>query len=177
MRVAVRVVGVQANLGQHLLDHDVALLAILDAVDQQALGDDVAHGHARVQRRIGVLEDDLHVAAQRLEFVGAQIEDILPVEEDRARIRRNQAQDRPRHGGLATAGLADQPEGLAFLDRETDVIDRLHPCRDALEDTGADREVGLEILNDQKVFLCYVNRNCHMDFPALRACYSSRLRP
>src|SRR3712207_7941972 len=34
-----------------------------DAVDDERLGDDVAGGHPRVQRRVRILEDDLHVAA------------------------------------------------------------------------------------------------------------------
>ena len=42
-----------------------ALGAVAHAVDQQRLADDVADRHARVERGVGVLEDHLHVPAQR----------------------------------------------------------------------------------------------------------------
>ncbi len=82
-----------------------------------------------------------------------------PSKKTDARGRREQAQDRPRHRGLATAGLADQPKGLALADGEADAVDRLDPRRHPLKDAGADREIGLEILDDQEIFLCYVDLN------------------
>ncbi len=68
MRVAVGMIGVQSHLVKHLLHDGVALGLVLEAVDQQALGDDVADGHARIQGGVRILEDDLHLPAQRLEF-------------------------------------------------------------------------------------------------------------
>jgi hypothetical protein len=130
-------------------------------VDQQPLGDDVAHRHARVQRRVRVLEDDLHVAAQRLQLVAAQVEDILAVEKDRAFSGWDQAQDGARDGGFAAAGFPHQAEGFALAHGEADIIHRLDPRDHALEDARAHREIGLEVLHDQEVFLGHWDRNSH----------------
>ena len=131
------------------------------AVDQEALGDDVADGHARVQRGVGILEDDLHLAAQGLEFGGAQVEDILPVEEDRACRGRDQAQDGAGDGGLAAAGLAHQAEGLPLAHGEAHVVHGLHLGHHLLKDARADREVGLQVLYDQDIFFCNWDGNSH----------------
>ena len=52
------------------------LLAPADLVDLQRLGDDIADGHAGVQRGIGVLEDDLHLPAQVLELGRGHLGDV-----------------------------------------------------------------------------------------------------
>ena len=41
-------------------------------VDHQRLADDRADRHARVERGVRVLEDDLHVAAQRAQRLAAE---------------------------------------------------------------------------------------------------------
>ncbi len=66
VRVALGVLGAQADGLEQLEDALLALGLGADAVDAQRLADDVAHAHARVQRGVRVLEDDLHVAAQAL---------------------------------------------------------------------------------------------------------------
>ena len=48
-----------------------------------------------------------------------------PSKTDRAAGRLVQPQDRAAEGGLAAAGLADQAERLAALDRQRDAVDRL----------------------------------------------------
>jgi hypothetical protein len=55
------------------------------AVDGQALADDGAHRHARVQRGVRVLEDDLHVARQRTQLVLAHGRDVAALEPHLAR--------------------------------------------------------------------------------------------
>ena len=41
-------------------------------MDDQRFADDGADGHARIERGVRVLEDDLHVAAQGAQLVGCQ---------------------------------------------------------------------------------------------------------
>src|SRR5882724_5171361 len=48
------------------------------------LGEHLADGHARVERGVGVLEDDLHVAPARAHLPVAQREDVLALELHRA---------------------------------------------------------------------------------------------
>ena len=63
VREAVRVLGAEADGAQQLVDAAAALPSLVQAVDAQRLGDDLAHRHARVQRRVRILEDDLQLAA------------------------------------------------------------------------------------------------------------------
>ena len=83
MRVAVGMVGVETHLIQHLQHNLLAFTAVAQAVNFQAFGNRFAHGNARVERGIGVLKDDLHVAAQRLKIAAALGKNIFAIKEDR----------------------------------------------------------------------------------------------
>src|SRR5919108_2667317 len=77
----------------------------------------------------------------------AKRRDVAPVEHDATVGRLVQTQDRPPDGRLATAGLADEPDGLAAADRERDVVDRSDVTDVAVEHESAlDREVDLQVL-------------------------------
>ena len=70
VRIAPGVVAAQADDLERVLDLLVALpCRSLIALGEQALADDVADRHPRVQRPERVLEDDLHPAAQRPQLV------------------------------------------------------------------------------------------------------------
>ena len=68
MRVAVRVLRVQPDDVEQLPDALVLLAAGSDSVNLERLGDDLADGHARIQARVRILEDELHVSAVRLQI-------------------------------------------------------------------------------------------------------------
>ena len=63
VRVAVREARVEADDVEQLADPRRAVAARADPVHDERLADDVADGHARVERRVRILEDDLHLAA------------------------------------------------------------------------------------------------------------------
>jgi hypothetical protein len=108
VRQAVVVLRVEPDERHELLDAQLALaLVVLDPVDDERLGDDRADRLARVERRVGVLEDHLHVAPQRLELPARQRRDVPALEADRARRRVHQAQQQPGGRRLAAAALAD----------------------------------------------------------------------
>ena len=113
MRVAAAVLGLET----HLLEqrgHPVARLAALDgAVRLQHLGDRGADAHARVERPVRVLEDELHGAAVVAEPAARQPCDVLSVEGDRAAGDRNEPQHGTADRRLPGAALADEtePEG------------------------------------------------------------------
>ena len=68
VRVAPAVLGQEPDLPEQLLHAGVAAPpAPGEPVDGERLADDLAHGHARVQRAVGVLEDHLDPAAHRAE--------------------------------------------------------------------------------------------------------------
>ena len=99
-----------------------------------------------IERRVRILEDDLHLPAVGPQSRLAQARDVLAVKPDAAGGRL----DQPQHGAadrrLAAAALADQAERLAALDREADAVDRDRPCP-ALRAQQAllDREMLLEV--------------------------------
>ena len=95
------------------------------------LGDLVADGEQRVQRRHGVLQDGGDpTPADRNHLLRALRQQILPFELDAAShdagARREQAHERVTDRRLAGAGLADETECLARLQGEADGVDRLH---------------------------------------------------
>jgi hypothetical protein len=126
------------QLGRELLDwgesHGVEqlidprpgrLLGQVQVVDQRP-GERVSHGVQRVQRRIGVLEDHLDLAAVAAQLPPAQLVHPDVTEADRARVRALHRGDQPGQGALAAAALPDQGYRLAGLDAERYVLAGLH---------------------------------------------------
>ena len=83
--------------------------------------------HPRVERAVGILEDDLHLAAH--------LPQVAARRATRRRRRRSitwpavgfdQPQDRPAGGRLAAARFADEAERLAAVDVEADAVDGVH---------------------------------------------------
>ena len=144
VRVAAHVVGVQADRLEQLRRSAPRTRAGVFAslwIDQR-LADDRADRHARVERGVGVLEDDLHVAARaRAARRLPSARDVLALEPDLARGRLDQAQDAAPGRRLAAARLADEAERLAGCDLEADAVDRVHPFDLAREQAAVDREV------------------------------------
>ena len=103
---------------------------------------DRADGLARVQRRIRVLEDHLHVAADGPKVVALHPRDVPAVEPDGAVRRVVQAHGHAGERALAAPGLADEPDGFAGIDVEVDAVDGVHRADLLLEDDAAgDREM------------------------------------
>ena len=82
-------------------------------VDVQALGDDVADDHARVQGGLGVLEDHLHLAVQNACLLALRPVDVLAVEEHLARRGLVEPHQDPSRRGLAAPRLPHEAKGLA----------------------------------------------------------------
>src|SRR5262245_12920187 len=72
------------------------------------------------------------------------------LEDDLAVGRVEQADDRTAQRRLATARLADQPERLAFPNREAHIVDGVHVRHLALKNALADREVLLDVADLEK---------------------------
>jgi hypothetical protein len=81
-------------------------------VDRQRLGERLPHGHAGVERAVGILEHDLHAAAQRAQRAGVERQHVLAIEGHAAGVRLDQPEDSAAHGGLAAPRLAHEPERL-----------------------------------------------------------------
>ena len=95
--------GCEPDHVHHPADPLAALRTVADAVDAQALGDAVADRGAWVERRVRVLEDDLHPPPVGLERRPADARDVAAVEADRAGRRVDQPQQHAADGRLAAA--------------------------------------------------------------------------
>ena len=121
VRVAVaKALGREADVGQRAV-HARGVLGGRRALDDQRLGHDRPHAHARVERLVRVLEDHLHAPPQRPPFAPAG--DRGAVELERPARRADQAEHRPRERRLPAARLAHHAEHLAGPPVERDAVD------------------------------------------------------
>jgi len=82
--IAVADVGGEPHFREELLHPGPALWAAAQVMDDEGLFQDLAHGHAGVERRIGVLEDDLDLAPQLLQALAGDPGQVFPREDDAA---------------------------------------------------------------------------------------------
>ena len=81
VRVAVREARVEADDVEQLADPGGPVAAAADPVHDQRLADDVADRHPRVERRVRVLEDDLHVAPRTPEILAPERRQLRALED------------------------------------------------------------------------------------------------
>ncbi|MNS57379.1 hypothetical protein D3C72_902630 [compost metagenome] len=115
---------VQAHAAQQPARHrdGVALGA---AMHQRAKGHGVFDGHARVQRRIAVLEHHLCLATEFAQRQRARAHRHA-VEHQFALVLFDQLHDQPRGGGLAAARFPHHAQRLALLHVEVHAVHRAH---------------------------------------------------
>ena len=123
VREPVRHRGLEADVLEHLV-HTRAPVA-LDPERPQRLGDDPPDAHARIERRVRVLEHDAGLAAQPVQRAGAGARiDRAPVELDGARGRRVEGEEQADERRLARARLADDADRGARADVDVGVLER-----------------------------------------------------
>src|SRR5215831_169051 len=125
------------KIGDPLLER---LARLRQPMNGQGLADDGAHAHARVERGIRVLKDDLDVAAKRAKRVAIERAHILAIEADIARCRLDQAQHATARGRFAATGFADKPKRFARIDMKIDAADRMDGSGLTLQHPAADRK-------------------------------------
>jgi hypothetical protein len=65
----------------------------------------LGHCQPRIQRRVGILKDNLDLPPERLQCLAVQGRDILPVKYNATRRRLHSAENQAASGGLAAATL------------------------------------------------------------------------
>ncbi len=84
MRVIIHLPAPQADALEQLGNQfSTFIVGRTNAVDRERLADDLAGGHARVERRERVLENDLHLAAIGPQFAFREVGYVAPVKLDR----------------------------------------------------------------------------------------------
>ena len=114
--------GVDAALRQtdriHQLFH--ALLDVLPVLDEvvgdDGLGDDLADRHAWVERGVRILKDHLRPRAHLFHLRGAELIDVLSVEQHLTGGRLEQVEHQTAEGGFAAAGFAHDAQRLSLGD-------------------------------------------------------------
>src|SRR4029079_3453166 len=151
VRIAPHVIRLQADGFQEIDDTLLELPpGFRQLVDDQGLADDRTDIHARIERGIGVLEDDLDVAAQQAKLVRRQLPDILAFKMDVARGLTRQAKPAASGGRFAAAGCADQPQGLAAVDVKVHAVDRVDAVGVAAEQTALERKFLGQVLDPEQ---------------------------
>src|SRR5258708_5730772 len=103
----------EADFLQRLVDHAAALGLAADAMGLQPFTHDLADRHARTERAERILENDLHLAAQRPQLALAELLQVLRVELYAA-FAALEPQQGEAQRGLARTRLAHQADRVAL---------------------------------------------------------------
>jgi hypothetical protein len=108
---------------EQLAHEGLAIVAPRSLVNPARLVQRGAHAHARVQRRVRVLEDHLHAPAQLAQLASARRADVHALEPDRPAVRLDEPDEAARQRRLAAARSTRDAEDLAARERERHVVD------------------------------------------------------
>src|SRR6187549_4209768 len=92
-------------------------------MDGQRLADNAADRHTRVQTRVGVLEDHLHLAPEAAKVAALHLRQVRAFEHDGPGGGTRQLEHSLSGSAFAASGLADEAERFAALDGEAHSID------------------------------------------------------
>jgi hypothetical protein len=70
--------------------------------------------HARIERRIWILENHLKICARLAQVVAVQLGEVLARENNCAVCWRNQLENRPAQSGFAATGFSDQAKNFSL---------------------------------------------------------------
>ena len=146
MGEAVDMLGVEPDAPEQLA-HAALDLPAGRAVQTHGRSHDLDGSLARVQRRLRVLEDHLHLPSQGAQLAPAGVTDVTAAEADRSRGRLEQADQSARERRLAAARLADDTQRLTLHQLEGDVIHGVH-----VRDGAVEQEAGLNGEMDDHMF-------------------------
>ena len=148
VRVAILVEGLKAAVVHDLVDIVVELFLGDEVMLAHGFSDDLADRHTRGKRGERILEDDLHLGAQRAQILMGEIVDLLPVEKDlTGSLAVVQAEDGAAGRRLAAAGLANETHGRAALEIERDAVHRLDMANGVSDYAALDGEILLQVVD------------------------------
>src|SRR5262249_45422481 len=96
----------------------------VDPVNDQRFGNDITDFHARVQRCIRILKNDLHLATQVSQFTSAQCANIPTSECDLPGSRLDQSEQTATDRRFSATRFAHQAQRFAAEDLKRNTIDR-----------------------------------------------------
>ena len=126
VRVAVIVLGFEADLRHHRQRFFTALLFAEIAVNQQRLFQNLPHLFTRVQRTIRVLEHNLDFLATQLLRLRVVLEQILPLIIELAAGRHFNHRQQTAQRGFPAAGLPHHRQRFTAFEVKGDAVQRFH---------------------------------------------------
>ena len=146
MRKANPRIWIETDIVERLNDAAIALVfGHARMMDLEAFLDDLGDRHARRERAVGILENDLHVAAERTHFLETAPLQIVTHESDQS-FGRDQPQDRASERRLARAGFADHAERLALAQLDAQAVAGFDVADDLAQQPARDRKPDLQVL-------------------------------
>ena len=118
-------------------------------IDDQRLGDDVFNAHARIERGVRILENNLHAPPQLAQLSCRDGEEVVAIERNCARVGFDEAQQQASDGAFSGAGFADDAERLAAFDVEGDIVDNTAWLSTATHGIGLDEMVDFNKGHDE----------------------------
>src|SRR6185369_3850030 len=149
MRITLRSLPPQSDLIEHLSNQPVTRAA-LQALSIEALANDVADLHARIERPARILKDELQLAPKASQFRAVQFGNLRAIERQLSSARLHQAHKNSSERGLSASGFPDQAECLAAADIQIDAVNRPGICSVPPPQPATDREVFLDTTGVQQ---------------------------
>ena len=151
MRVTIEVLRLKATVLHDLSDVGLILRFRHDIMRAHRFADDLADRHTRRKAGVRILEDHLHMRAQRAQLLLGELCKVLPLEHDRTAGHIMQAQDRAADRGLAAAGFAHKAHRRAAFDGEGHIVHSLHESLGPAKGGGVNGIILFEVLYYQEV--------------------------
>ena len=101
--IAAEGVGIEADFGEEFVQAGFEAVWGRFAVDGEGLGEDLADGHAGVERGVGILEDDGEAAAEAAHLAGVELQEIVRARGGFARILIRVVEENAAAGGFDEA--------------------------------------------------------------------------
>jgi hypothetical protein len=140
VRIAKAKLGAQSDGVEELDDPGIDLGPAGEPMEPERLADDLSARHPRIERRVRILEDDVHATPVRAEIAPGEVRDVRAVQPDRPCGGLVETVDAVADGRLPAPRLADEAEDLSRGDREGDPVDGVHDPAGAAH-AAAEREV------------------------------------
>ena len=123
VRIAAHQRRIETDAVQHRGDVVAALRRAHETVRDRRLADDVDDAHARIERRIRILEDHLQLELLATRLSRCLSAKALAAPVALARGKRQQAGGEPSERRFAAAGFADEADHFAGMHGDVDVVD------------------------------------------------------
>ncbi len=125
MRIAIERLGAHPHPRKELRDTIFLVAATRQSMYFEALADDRPYPHPRIERGVGILKNELHLAAELAQFGSRKRREVATIIEDLTGRRLDQLQNQPPQRRFAGAGFTYQPDRFAPHNLQVDTVNRL----------------------------------------------------